>query len=809
MTSQQPASREEPAASQRIPRHHLLAVGAYFVFALLLVAAALPTLSTRFIGGGASDAYEVARHIWWFQTALANGENVFWHANLGYPDGFAVVQLWASPLNFFPAWLFAFVMPLALAYNTAALLALTLNGWAMYLLARRRLPSDHPVPAWLAGLVFMVFPIFQGHLFAGHSGLLAQWPVPLLLLCLFDCADGSGRRRFFGSLLFFLLASLGHALQAVYVLAPLIALFVLARLQRRDFVAAARVTAVALLGMGLLLLFLSPVLGAAQIPQYTQAGGFVRYSIDLLGLVSPSFANPFWGDIAAHSGAVLGRNLGEGASYVGLLGGLLALVGVLSRREARWWLLVAFVAWLLALGPLLKVFDQPLTLSIAGYDAVVPLPYALFIDLPLLALARTPGRFMFLFAPAFAMLVGYGITALWSSGFISRRSRVLRYGLTLALALLLYADYLFFPRFPTVPADIPAAIHHLQARDNIRAIYNVPHDDLLAAKEALYLQTAHGKPLIAGQDTRQTPVDPAKLAVLSGFQPPLLDEAGVDIVILNKARASEIGQLAALMGQARRQLGASFYEDERFALFATPAVDAPLEAVYSVGADEGKTTYIYKPQPGWLEYRATLRAENRRVHLLLDDVRLQTLTVRGETEIALPLPIARPGYHTFRAVLDPPCPERIDAEALLCHDVAIVDVELEALSSGAIYDPIRIEGGIELAGYHMPDQFTEAFPIRFWWRFASERSANDVRFIHVLDESRRLMTQNDASFGEVQALERTETVVLNLRGLPPGDYLVLAGWYALPDAVRYDVLTNVAGAQDNTIVLGTIRVGES
>jgi len=44
--------------------------------------------------------------------------------------------------------------------------------------------------------------------------------------------------------------------------------------------------------------------------------------------------------------------------------------------------------------------------------------------------------------------------------------------------------------------------------------------------------------------------------------------------------------------------------------------------------------------------------------------------------------------------------------------------------------------------------------------------------------------------------------------LPAGDYLVLTGWYALPDAIRYDVLTNVEGAQNNTIVLGTLRVGE-
>ncbi len=792
----------------RRTRHFILACLAYFFVALNLGSPILTSLSTQFLGGDTSDAYEMARHIWWFRTALANGDDIFWHANLGYPQGFAALQLWAHPLQFFPAWLFAFMMPLPMAYNLTILFNMTLNGCAMYLLARRRLADDHPIPAWMAGLVFMVFPIFQGHLFDGHIGLMVQWTLPLLLLCLFEYADRGGWRWFLGALLFFLLACMGHALQIIYALTPLTALFVLARLARRDFVGATRAASVSLLGAGLLLLFLTPVLGQTQ--QYAAAGGFVRYSIDLLGLVSPSFENPFWGHITLYSNAVLGRNLGEGASYIGVLGAILALIGVLSKRKTRWWLLVAFISWLLALGPVLKVFDQPLTLSIAGYDAIVPLPYALVIHLPVFELARTPGRFMFLFAAAFAMLASYGMSTLWSSRVISQRNRYLRYGFALAFAILLYKDYQFFDGFPTVPADIPQAIHDLNARDDIRVIYNAPYQHLLAAKEALYLQTAHGKALVGGQDTRQSPVDPARLALLANFQPPLLAEAGVDMVILNKARAAEIGELETLFGRARLQLGEPFYEDERFALFENPLSHAALAAVYSVTpTEEPHLTFIYKEQSGWLEYRATLKARNRRVHFLLNDVILQTRIINGETALSLPLPIARPGYHTFRIALDPPCPQHIDTTVLLCHDVALEAVELEALTRGPIYDPIRIEADIELAGYYMPQQFAETFPIRFWWQFGSERSANDVRFVHVLDKNSRLMAQRDDSFGDIQAMsERTETVLLDLNGLPAGDYLVLTGWYALPDAIRYDVLTNVEGAQNNTVVLGTLHVDE-
>jgi hypothetical protein len=85
-----------------------------------------------------------------------------------------------------------------------------------------------------------------------------------------------------------------------------------------------------------------------------------------------------------------------------------------------------------------------------------------------------------------------------------------------------------------------------------------------------------------------------------------------------------------------------------------------------------------------------------------------------------------------------------------------------------------------------------------------------VRFIHVLDENRRLMAQADDSIGDINGdTQWTETVHLDISDLPAGDYIVLAGWYALPDAIRYDVLTNVEGAQDNTIVLGSFTIEES
>lgn len=796
---------------KQIPRHHLLVFLLYLLVAVGVTYPAIRSLSTQFMGGDTSDAYEMARHVWWFKTAIQNGDDIFWQSTLGYPDGFSGVTLWANPLQFFPMWLLAFFMPIAMAYNLTILVTMALNGWAMYILARHCFRHEHHTPALIAGLIFMIFPIFQGHLFDGHAGLMVQWAVPLLIYSLFEYTDKGTWRWFAWSILFFVLSPSGHMLQIIYLLLPLMGLFLLVRIFHRDYIGATRGLWVTIVGGGLLLFYLSPVIGETlQTSQYTKAGGYVRYSIDLLGIASPSHLNPFWKDITFYLQRVLGINLAEGSSYIGVLGGFLALIAVFSKRASRWWIVVAGVAWLFALGPVLKVLDQPVTISIAGYETIVPLPYALFTELPIFGLARTPGRFMFLFAVAFAMVAGYGMSAIWTSQWVRNSRRGLRYVLVIGFALFMFADYQFFDGFPMRTATIPQAIYDFRERDDIRAVFNVPYDNLLSAKEALYLQTAHNKSLIAGQVARETPVDESKLALLQSFETPLLTDAGADIVIINKQRANQMGQLSTLMQRARIHLGFAIYEDDRYAIFETPSSNAVPEAAYTVTPDDARDiTYIYKEQPGWLEYTATLNADNRVVHMLLNDEHLHTWTIHGETRLSLPLPIGRRGYNTFRIILDPPCPDPINNPVLVCKDVTISDIEIMPLTNGPIYDPIRIEDGIELASFYMPDEFDDTLSVRLWWRFEQPRADTDVRFIHVLDKNRRLMAQDDSSLGNIIAdTESTETVTLDLSGLPAGDYTVLAGWYALPDAIRYDVLTNVAGAQDNTIIMGTFTIAE-
>ncbi|MCS7072180.1 MAG: hypothetical protein NZM00_11785, partial [Anaerolinea sp.] len=170
----------------RLLTRHLTIITLY---ALIVVAVTWPLatdLSGSLIGFIHGDAHENAHHVWWFKHALQTGQPLFFQPLLGYPNGIEGVTLWANPLQFFPAWLLAFILPLPLASNLVILGMMIANGWAMYLFARALLAEQFAdagaridLAAFGAGVVFMLYPTMQGHLAAGHAGLMVQFGVPL------------------------------------------------------------------------------------------------------------------------------------------------------------------------------------------------------------------------------------------------------------------------------------------------------------------------------------------------------------------------------------------------------------------------------------------------------------------------------------------------------------------------------------------------------------------------------------------------------------------------------------------------------
>ncbi|MBC7814139.1 MAG: hypothetical protein H7175_23495, partial [Burkholderiales bacterium] len=480
----------------RISLAHVAVYGFYLAVAALITWPLLTVMSERYLGHSFADSYEYARHIWWINHALRNGEPLFFQPLLAYPDGLNGAWLWGNPLQSFPAWLFAFVMPLPAAFNVSFLLTLALNGWALHWLMWKL--TGQRGPALLAGLIFMAAPTFQGHMAAAHIGLLTLWPTPFYIYALLRLRETGQRRWIALGALWLLVGMWGNLLLLAFVLLPITALFGLMLLVRRDWEPLLRLIVVGLIGGALALIFIVPVaVEQLNTPYYARESGSLRYSADLLSIITPSFQHPFFGQFE-YTHRILGLEPFEKAGYVGIIAALLAVIGVWKTRTARWWFVLAAMAWVLSLGPLLIALDEPVTVQTSGYSSYVPLPWALLENIPLLNIARTPARFNFVLALALALMAGYGAAYLW--GRFNRR--LLWLLLVPVMAGVLWEYQLFWP-MPTIRGEVPDEIAALSERDDIRAVFDIPWQHLLVDKEAMFLQTGHGLPLIAGHVTRR------------------------------------------------------------------------------------------------------------------------------------------------------------------------------------------------------------------------------------------------------------------------------------------------------------------
>src|SRR5690606_7178922 len=113
-------------------------------------------------------------------------------------------------------------------YNLSVLLWLALNGWVMFVLAND-LTGGRSGAAWLAGLIFMLFPTFQGQLAIGHSGLLVLWPVPLYIYAMrrLQMPQSATRARWRWlalAALLFVVSLWGNLLLLIYLVGPVTAL---------------------------------------------------------------------------------------------------------------------------------------------------------------------------------------------------------------------------------------------------------------------------------------------------------------------------------------------------------------------------------------------------------------------------------------------------------------------------------------------------------------------------------------------------------------------------------------------------------
>ncbi len=659
---------------------HAAVCAAYLAIAIAMTAPLIAQLDTHLIGHPFGDAYEYFSMAWWLREAAARGLDPFYHSLIVYPDGASALWLWSAPLQSLPTLMLGLVMPLTAAFNLAALLTLMLNGWAMFVLLRALLPPDHPrrnAAAFVGGIIWLTLPHIQGHLGAAHTGLITLWGAPLWVAALLRLrAPGDRRahvRRIALAALLFPLTLVGNPTLVITLIAPLALLLWLTS------GAAWRRTGIALIAGGIIWLPLAaPFALEAVRPARTLAaevGGQVRYSAPVLAIASPAVGHPLWGGLA-YPRAVVGVEPFELTAYLGLVTAGLCAIGVIARRTARAWLVLAIVAWVASLGALLKWVDAPVWTAFDGLLTGITLPWAALQDVPGISLARTPARFNLTVGFAAAVMAGYGAAALMRR----RRTAVAWGGALLLSAAIAFDAATWFP-IPRINGHVPENIRALGALPDVRAVLNLPIAHPLTSKEALFLQTGHGLPILTGHVTRRTPIDPAKAALLEGtLDPALLDAAGADVIIVHRAWADPAANLEARLTALA---GDPLYADDAYAVYRLPpyAGDAPGWMVYippdEVIARDPLAIAVYAQAERGTLFTLALGAPDgvRTVVASMEGAELARWTIEGEAEARVWL-VFPPGYHRVTLALDPPCPV-VPTPALRCAEVVVRGITVE------------------------------------------------------------------------------------------------------------------------------------
>jgi len=341
---------------------------------------------------------------------------------------------------FYPPHLLRFLLGSEITYRDMEWLVMGHIGWAgmtTYFLARGLKLNRYA--AVLAGVAFMFSDLFIIHF--GNLNLIGvtAW-LPLALLGVHRTLTGGGLRWALAAGLALGIGSLlGHIQMTLFgmmsmglwvVLWTVLARSIWSRVWKRALMALAVPT---LVSIGIMAPMLLPGLEITRFTErsawnYAQTVGFSLSPAQLIGMIIPGF---FGRSPALHWGLWPRVEVG----YIGVFTLILALVGVLLRRDWVSWLLVGLAAVALA-------FSLGIYSIVHGWFTWL---------LPGLAQLRAPARFIFLFDLSLALLAGRGLQAMmdaWSdeeARLLQGVWRFLRTALLITLAVgvpLIYATLL-------------------------------------------------------------------------------------------------------------------------------------------------------------------------------------------------------------------------------------------------------------------------------------------------------------------------------------------------------------------------------
>jgi hypothetical protein len=439
----------------------------------------LARVFTTHVAGGLGDPYVTLWSMRWMHDALAAHRNPFFTDRIYHPTGTTLLfHTFDLPSTLLVAPLWGHVPDVAV-YNTAVLLAFALTVYGMSRLVRDM--TDDALVAMLAGVLFAAVPYHFAHL-EGHLHLMSMGWLPLYLLYLLRILVGRGSR---GDAvlagLFLALACLASWYHLIFaaVLTPPLVLYGL--LHHRRAWSAGRVLArlaLALLCWGIVAgPLLAAMVAAKQHEPFVGAHDSVVFSADVLSFLQPNVMQT-----RCRAGVALhprwGSEVGEHATYVGLVVLLLALAGAVVHPLGRAFLGVALLGAVLAIGPLLHWDGEVIGGRMPYWYAERFLPVFTFVGVPV--------RF------GYVMYLGLIVAAALALARLRARiaTEPVATGAVLLLAAAALYDYRWCP--PSVSSvPVPPIVEAWAHDTGAWAVLDISND-------LMWHATIHGKPIVGG-----------------------------------------------------------------------------------------------------------------------------------------------------------------------------------------------------------------------------------------------------------------------------------------------------------------------
>ena len=498
--------------AERVSRARILAEG--ILFGLLAIAWTWPLaahFTTSATGSNSWDGTTIffetpvnIWNLWWFRFSLIElGQSPFDGSHIFYPHG---ADLWfhtVAPVPALVGTILQTFLSVVATYNTLVVVSFIAAGVCAAAFAREL--GVTPRAATLAGAIYAFSPVVVGHLYAGHFELLWTFWIPAIVLAflrLIGQPEVHGWIR--AAVLGMMVAAAAYTCN-YYAVYAVEAMAVTAVVRWRELL---QVRVVQRLMLAALVAIAST---APMTPRFVTAesalgstaevaADFRDLSIEPLAFFVPSFTHPLFSAPFKDLQHQLNGGRGLPQEVTGYLGVcVVALAGYAifgwrrrddrARRPAfggRLAFAIAASFLVLSLGSELKVRGNPTGL---------PLPAALLAHVPIVRLARAPGRQMVVAMMGVAVLAAAG----WDR--IARR----RWRATLVAAVALE----YWAGLPLLGTGVPGVYHRLAREPGSFAVVDVP----VGARDGrrvmgrpnsleLLAQSVHHKPIIGGMASR-------------------------------------------------------------------------------------------------------------------------------------------------------------------------------------------------------------------------------------------------------------------------------------------------------------------